>query len=159
MRRVFKGFAVVALTWLLLVGKAASAEPASSFSPQEFAQLSFLEGRWSGAMPDGTVFYESYAFEGADTLRSRRFARPDFADQTDTSTIQLSEGRIIVRWGRYSWRATDVSPSGAAFVPIDAPSAFRWRAIDGDTLEVVQSWTDAQGAPQSYTLRLARYRN
>ncbi|RYG88928.1 MAG: hypothetical protein EON59_02920 [Alphaproteobacteria bacterium] len=120
--------------------------------------LGFLEGRWSGTAPDGSIFYEAYDRPDAFTLRSRRYKDARFAEETDGSVVSLKNGQITSTWGKYVWRATGVSDGFASFEPVNAPSAFAWRRIDADTVEVTQKWTDEKGLVQSYALELRRVR-
>jgi hypothetical protein len=122
----------------------------------DIAALKFLEGRWSGKGPDGSTFYEEYSFANATTFLSRRYSDATFAKSTDGSTVSLEDGKIISRWGEYSWEADAITEGLASFRPLNAPSSFSWRRVDSDTVEVTQKWTDEKGAAQSYSLTLTR---
>ena len=128
----------------------------SMFTAASMNHLSFLEGRWSGTAPDGSIFYDAYDRPNPLTLRSRRYKDASFREVTDGSTVALKDGRITSTWGKYVWRATRIAEGLATFEPVNAPSAFSWQRIDADTVEVVQRWTDEKGAAQSYTVRLRR---
>ena len=136
--------------------KAISKENSSMFTPNDFKQLRFLEGRWSGKAPDGSVFYEEYDFPNQAIMRSRRYADANFAEATDGSTVALKEGMVISTWGEFTWEASDLSENVASFRPINAPSSFTWRRLNQDAVEVTQNWTDEKGAAQSYSLTLTR---
>jgi hypothetical protein len=118
--------------------------------------LKFLAGRWSGKAPDGSTFYEEYSFPNPTTMQSRRYADATFAKSTDGSTVSLEDDRIISRWGEYSWEADSISEGTASFRPANAPSAFTWRRVDANTVEVTQKWTDVKGAAQEFALILTR---
>lgn len=125
-------------------------------APDRLDDLEFLVGRWVGTGPDGKPFYEAYVRDDANTLRSERHADASFSQATDGSTVTVTEGEVKAIWGEYSWRADRIAPGFASFVPANAPSAFTWKKIDDDTVEVTQNWTDDAGTPQSYALRLLR---
>lgn len=118
--------------------------------------LDFLLGRWVGIGPDGKPFYEAYVRDDANTLRSERHADATFSKATDGSTVTVKDGEVTATWGEYVWRADRIAPGLASFVPVNAPSAFTWKQIDRDTVEVTQNWTDGAGKAQSYALRLTR---
>ncbi|TYT26782.1 hypothetical protein FZO89_11210 [Luteimonas viscosa] len=129
------------------------------FTLDQFRQLAFLQGRWTGDGPDGTPFFEEYAFVDASTLRSTRYADARFAEATDSSTVAFADGIVTSTWNGFSWRASAIGADAAAFEPVEAPSAFSWSRGPDDTLEVVQRWSDDQGRPQQYTLVLRRIRD
>ncbi len=126
------------------------------FDEKAFAQLRFLEGRWTGKGPDGKPFFELYDFPNAHTMRSQRFDSAAFDRSSDGSVVALKDGAITSTWGDFTWRATSLSADQIQFEPINAPSAFSWRNIGADEVAVTQNWTDEKGAPQTYTLTLKR---
>lgn len=128
------------------------------FTAGDVAKLKFLEGRWSGNAPDGSVFYEEYDFPDAITLRSRRFPGASFARSTDGSTVTLRDGKLISTWGKFTWEAASVEDGEVTFRPLEAPSSFSWRRVSADAVEVTQNWTDEKGAAQRYALTLSRVR-
>ncbi len=128
------------------------------FDTNQFAQLRFLEGRYSGVGPDGRTFHDEYLFTAPDRLVSNRHADATFAAPTDGSTVELVNGAIISTWGEYTWKAVSVSATRACFEPISAPSAFCWERTDADTITVTQRWNDADGQPQSTAIVLQRVR-
>jgi len=149
------------LPWLAVLGGvalAACAPVESKFASTEQAMfdtdtmdhLAFLEGRWIGTGPDGRPFYEGYRRVDRNTLVSERYEDATYAKVVDGSTVTLEDGAIISRWGDYSWRADDVRAGYASFAPVEAPSAFTWRRIDDDTVQVTQRWTDDAGTEQTY---------
>jgi hypothetical protein len=125
------------------------------FSLDDFSLLAFLEGRWRGEGADGKVFYEQYDRPAAGTFRSRHFVSDAFDDYTEGSTITYLDGEVRSTWGPLSWRATHIDADGATFEPINAPSQFIWRRLDGATLEADQHW-QAEGRAQRHTVRLTR---
>jgi hypothetical protein len=126
------------------------------FSSDDFSQLRFLEGRWQGAAPDGSTFFEQYDFPEESLMRSRRFTDAAFAQAGDSSTVAWRDGTIISRWGKYSWRAVEVAADKVCFEPIEAPSSFCWQRIGADTVHVTQRWMDESGKPQEYVVPLRR---
>lgn len=128
------------------------------FDRQSMDHLSFLEGRWSGKAPDGSMFYEEYTRVDPATLRSSRYKDATFAEVTDGSVVTLKDGQITSTWGEFTWRAVTITDGLASFEPVNAPSAFTWRRVDAATVEVTQKWTDEKGAAQAYTLTLQRVR-
>jgi hypothetical protein len=125
------------------------------YTAAQFQQLRFLEGRWTGKAPDGSIFHDAHDFPEATAMRSRRYADATFARVTDVSVVELEGAAIISRWGQFSWRATALDADSIDFEPIDAPSSFSWRRV-GDQVEVAQRWTDAKGVAQNFTLMLTR---
>lgn len=126
------------------------------YTEQDLDKLSFLIGRWSGRAPDGSTFYEEYSRPEPTLLRSRRFNDASFSEATDGSTVALRDGRLISTWGKFTWDAKSIEDGEVGFAPVNAPSSFSWRRVDGDTVTVTQEWTDDKGATQSYTLELKR---
>lgn len=145
-------------TLLFAAGAAtASAEaPPRAFTQNDFKQLKFLEGRWQGTDPKGAAFYEQYEFSDEASLRSLRFPTKAFSQPTDTSTVTLSAGQILSRWGDFSWQATEIAPDKACFAPIKAPSSFCWKVASPTSLEVIQRWVGPNGIEQTMTMVLTR---
>ncbi len=144
---------------VLLAACAVSAtakEPLRMFTLDDFKQLKFLEGRWQGTDPKGSVFYEQYDFPDPVNLRSLRFPTKEFSQSTDTSTVTLKNGQILSRWGDFTWQAAEITPDKACFVPLNAPSSFCWKVVSPTALEVTQRWLDANGKEQSMTMVLTR---
>ena len=128
----------------------------SGLTMDDFQKLEFLEGRWAGRGPDGKPFFEQYDMPEEGVLRSRRFETSEFTEATDGSEVRLTAGGIISRWLNYTWRADELTEGYIHFVPIEAPSAFSWRRISVDQIEVKQEWNDESGAPKSYVIMLER---
>ena len=126
------------------------------FTEEAMTSLKFLEGRWSGEAPDGSVFFEEYDFPDASTMRSRRYGDAGFAEVLDGSTVSLRDGKVTSTWGEFTWEAVSIDGDTAQFRPVNAPSSFSWRRVDANAVEVVQNWTDENGAPQRYSLILHR---
>ncbi len=144
---------------LLLAACATTAsanESIRTFTQDDFRQLKFLEGRWQGTDPKGAAFFEQYDFPDAVTLRSLRFPTKEFSNSTDTSTVSLNDGKIVSRWGAFTWQAADIATDRACFVPIKAPSSFCWKVASPTSIEVTQRWTDASGVAQAMTIVLTR---
>eukprot|EP01041_Mallomonas_annulata_P011903 gene11903-24935_t len=97
-----------------------------------------------------------YDFPDAVTLRSLRFPTKEFSNSTDTSTVSLNDGKIVSRWGAFTWQAADIATDRACFVPIKAPSSFCWKVASPTSIEVTQRWTDASGMAQSMSMALTR---
>lgn len=151
---------------LVAISSVASAVPAQRvnqgekkvFDQASMESLRFLEGRWTGTAPDGSVFYEAYDRIDPVTLRSSRYKDASFAERTDGSVVELKDGQITSTWGEYVWRASKIADGLASFEPVNAPSAFTWKQLDANTVEVTQKWVDEKGAAQSYALKLERVR-
>lgn len=126
------------------------------FTTDDLGKLDFLLGRWVGTGPDGKPFYEAYRRTGTTVLVSERYADETFAQIVDGSTVALEDGRITSTWGEFTWIADRIEDGLASFAPANAPSAFTWRRVDGDTVEVMQNWTDDKGVAQSYALTLKK---
>ena len=147
---------LLAILLLTYGWRAQAAQEATMFTASDFQELRFLQGRWKGQAPDGTDFFEEYDFPSPTSFRSRRFASDAFSDATDSSIVMLEDGRVISRWGDFTWRADRIEAGFVSFVPMNAPSSFSWRRASADEVEVTQRWQDEQGRDQSYTLRLQR---
>ncbi len=144
------------LTLLAVFSSVSAREATQVFDEEQFTQLRFLEGRWTGTTPDGSAFFEAYDFPQPTQLRSQRFADASFDTAVDGSTVSLLDGEVISQWGQFTWRATELGPGLARFEPIEAPSSFSWRRVGDDTVEVTQHWRDEHGEAQSYALTLRR---
>lgn len=141
-----------------LAGCITNQEAGPMFTREDLARLRFLEGRWKGTGPDGSAFFEEYDFPDPETLRSRRYADERFTASTDSSTVTLENGAVLSRWGEFTWRASEISPGRACFVPVAAPSSFCWDRRTESLVEVTQRWTDETGKELSYTVPLERLR-
>ena len=126
------------------------------FTANDLDTLDFLVGRWVGTGPDGKPFHEGYRRASATTLVSERYGDETFSQIVDGSTVALENGRITSTWGEFTWQADRIEPGFASFKPVNAPSAFTWQRVDGETVEVTQKWTDENGVAQSYALQLKR---
>lgn len=126
------------------------------FTSDDFAYLSFLEGRWEGTGPDGKNFYEQYEFESPSLMRSTRFKDSHFVDATDGSSVEFANGKIISRWKEFSWEASKLAKGTACFSPVNAPSAFCWKLVDESTVHVTQRWTGEDGSPKEYVIPMRR---
>lgn len=125
------------------------------FSPDDFAQLQFLTGRWKGQSADGKEFYEEYDRPEPNVFQSHRYASAALDGRTDGSTIRYQDGEITSQWGEFTWKASSIGSDNATFEPVNAPARFEWRRIDDATLEAHQRWT-AEGKEQQHTVRLTR---
>lgn len=125
------------------------------FSPEDFAQLQFLTGRWKGQSADGKDFYEEYERPGPNVFQSHRYASAAFDQRTDGSTISFQDGDVVSQWGEFTWKASRIGSDSAVFEPVNAPSRFEWRRVDDATLEAHQRWT-ADGKEQQHTIRMTR---
>ena len=125
------------------------------FSPEDFARLQFLTGRWKGQSADGKEFYEEYDHPEPNVFQSHRYASAAFDGRTDGSTISFKDGEVISQWGEFTWKASSIGSDNATFEPVNAPARFEWRRIDESTLEAHQHWT-AEGKEQQHTIRLTR---
>lgn len=125
------------------------------FSPEDFAQLQFLTGRWKGQSADGKDFYEEYERPEPNVFRSHRYASAAFDQRTDGSTISFQDGDVVSHWGEFSWKASSIGRDSAVFEPVNAPSRFEWRRVDDATLEAHQRWS-ADGKEQQHTIRMTR---
>ncbi|MBX3724760.1 MAG: hypothetical protein KF823_02450 [Xanthomonadales bacterium] len=155
--RFGRGFAVLALACLPVLPNLAAAMEPSMHDPDDFAHLRFLEGRWVGTAPDGSIFHEAYAFEDRHTLRSSRHADARFEEAVDTSVVRYENGIVTSTWDVFSWRAVELAPGRACFEPVQAPSSFCWQRVDEDHVEVVQRWADGDGVAQTATVQLRRW--
>lgn len=117
--------------------------------------LRFLEGRWRGLSPDGTLFFEEYVFLDGPTMHVTRFADARFDAPQDRSTVAAEDGRVTSRWRDFVWEASQLEEGVAAFDPVNAPGAFVWRQVSPAVVDVVQQWVDETGAHE-YTVRLER---
>ncbi|HZF98839.1 MAG TPA: hypothetical protein VEY92_11485 [Pseudoxanthomonas sp.] len=119
-------------------------------------QLRFLEGRWRGIAPDGTVFYEEYAFKSASEMRSTRFKDAAFDQATDGSVVSLADGVVTSTWNGFNWRASEPPAGKARFEPVDVPSASCWERTAEGEIQVIQRWTGESGKPRQYVIPMSR---
>ena len=88
------------------------------FSPEDFARLQFLVGRWKGHSADGKEFYEEYGRTAPDVFQSHRYASAAFDGRSDGSTIhwaacpRSSDGSAIQRGGRATAQRPHDDPVG-----------------------------------------------
>ncbi len=148
--------AALALTACAPVPSLAAQQETAMFTADDLAKLDFLLGRWVGTGPDGKPFYEAYRRANATTLVSERYSDETFSKIVDGSTVALDNGRITSTWGEFTWVADRIEDGLASFAPANAPSAFTWRRVDSETVEVTQNWTDDKGVAQSYALTLKK---
>lgn len=134
----------------------AAQQETAMFTADDLGKLDFLLGRWVGTGPDGKPFYEAYRRTNATTLVSERYSDETFSKIVDGSTVALDNGRITSTWGEFIWIADRIEDGLASFAPANAPSAFTWRRVDSETVEVTQNWTDDKGVAQSYALTLKK---
>lgn len=151
MRRV-----VTVIILLFLTACSSAPEERQMFTATDFAHLRFLEGRWEGKGPDGSLFYEQYSFPSESEMRSTRFSDDSFSGATDESVVVLSDGKITSTWKEFTWEASELSPGKACFSPVNAPSSFCWEGVSETTVQVTQRWSDEHGTPQQYTVPLRR---
>lgn len=157
MTRPLRYIAITACT-LGLAACATSAPHRPQLTQDDFNRLGFLEGRWHGTGPDGVVFYEQYDFPTPATLRSQRYSDAAFSAPTDSSTVTFANGEVISAWGKYRWKAAEITATRACFAPVQAPSAFCWENTGADSVQVTQRWVDDKGQEQEFTIPLLRMR-
>ena len=139
------------------VANGADGDRPAALGASDFAHLRFLEGTWQGAAPDGTIFRDRYAFSSDTSLTSQRLADDPTSAPTDSSTVSLEDGRIVSRWGEFSWTASEVRDGFVAFEPVgETPGSFSWKRVTADRVDVEQRWTDADGRKQGYVIELTR---
>lgn len=149
---------VLLLLFVMLISTFAdaTAQDIPMFTKEDFAKIRFLEGRWVGKAPDGTEFYEEYAFPSDVEMRSLRATDSTFTNFSDGSVVAFEDGSVTSKWGEFEWRASSVSPDAVHFEPINAPSSFSWQRRSNDEVAVIQKWTDEGGEAQSYAITLNR---
>jgi hypothetical protein len=126
------------------------------FTSVDFENLRFLEGRWVGKAPDGSLFYEEYVFVGEGQMRSNRHSDSSFTNSTDGSTVALEGGQVTSTWNAFTWTASEIRPGKACFSPVNAPSSFCWERKTDKEVHVTQRWTDESGKLQEYVVPLHR---
>ena len=126
------------------------------FTLRDFDNLKFLEGRWIGESPDGSVFYEEYTFMGEGKMRSDRHADASYSNSTDSSLVVLEAGQVTSTWNEFTWTASEILPGKACFLPVNAPSSFCWERKSEKEVHVTQQWTDQSGQSQEYVVLLHR---
>ena len=151
-------FPFVVACVLGLAACAASPPHRPRLTQDDFKRLDFLEGRWRGVGPDGVGFYEQYDFPTPAMLRSQRYADAAFSAPTDSSTVTFANGEVISAWGKYRWKAAEITATRACFAPVQAPSAFCWEKTGADSVQVTQRWVDDKGQEQEVTMPMTRVR-
>ena len=115
------------------------ARPAVSFSPTQFAQLRWLEGRWRGEGGGVPSFFEGYRWVDDSTIRKYDFKDSTFSVPTDSGNIEMRAGVIRSGSPTQSWIVVALDSASVRFAPERGVSnGFEWR----------------RGAPGSWTARL-----
>jgi len=113
--------------------------PAASFSPAQFAQLRWVEGRWRGQGGGVPAFFEAYRWVDDSTIRKYDFGDSTFRTPTDSGNIVLRAGQVRSGSPTQSWIAVALDSVSVRFAPERGVSnGFEWR----------------RGAPGSWTARL-----
>ena len=118
----------------------AAAQPAT-VTPQQFATLRWLEGRWKGTMPDGNAFYEGYRMVNDSTLASLTYPDSVTAAASDSGEITLRGG--VVRSGNPAtgYVVTELSDGRVHFEPSgSARNNFTWVRASPDAWDATLRW-------------------
>jgi len=127
-------------------------------TPEEFARLDWLAGKWigSGTGSDSSSFRESYVFLDDSTIRSYTWADTGYTQIKDSSDLKLRSGGVTSGSGDFRWVLTRWDRFGLRFEPRGkAVNTFLWRYVDDQTWIATLRWTDRDGKPQQkvYTMR------
>jgi hypothetical protein len=79
----------------VLASGQARAQTPTQVSPEEFAALSWLEGRWVGSGGGGDAFYESYRFVNEGTIEQTSYPDATFTTPSSRSTIEHRGGFVM----------------------------------------------------------------
>jgi hypothetical protein len=123
---------------------------------QQFAALSWLEGRWAGTMPGGSRFYEGYRFADDSTIRSYNYPDSSSAAPSDSGSITLRGGVVSTGEGA-GWVATELSDDRIHFEPTDAKrNRFTWTRRSSDLWEARLAMPGTRDGPKEVVYEMRR---
>jgi len=151
---IVRVYGLSALTLLLAAcagDRAPSAEPPAvrpaAVSAEQFASLTWLSGRWRGAEPGGTPFFEAYVPLSASRIRTYTYPDSAFATPSDSGLLELRGDTLFSGSPSMQWVATQLDSARVEFAPWrGASNRFVWlRTADGAWTATLQ-W-DSAGTP------------
>jgi hypothetical protein len=126
----------------------------ASVTVEQFAGLRWFEGRWSGVMPDSSLFYEAYRVVDDSTIRSYSFADSAAVEPNDSGTIMLRGDRVTSGDSLPRWVATRIDETTVRFESMrNAGSAFEWTRT-GPGLWTARLQWDSSGVARERTYRM-----
>ncbi len=131
----------------------ATAQTPKQVSQEEFAALSWLEGRWVGSGGGIDAFYESYRFANDGRIEQTTWTDSSFTTADGRSTIDHQGGFVTkARDGRVEYVVTDLDAEEIRFDAAErGGTGFRWTRISNDEWVAV---LDRKGeAPVVYNMR------
>ena len=136
---------------------AAPAVTAASFSPTQFAQLKWLEGRWRGEGGGVPPFFEGYRWVDDSTIRKYDFKDSTFSAPTDSGDITLRGGQVRSGSAAQSWVAVALDSASVRFAPErGASNGFEWRRSAPGAWTARLTWDSAGVARERvYQMRAA----
>src|SRR5262245_30242565 len=108
---------------------------ASSFPPEAFAQLRWIEGTWVGTVPNGGSFYETYHFINDSTIEMHGYSDAALTQKGDSTLIEYRGGQIRNAGG---WVVTAIDTAGYHFQSTDGSHGpYTWKKTGGGWLATV----------------------
>jgi hypothetical protein len=134
---------------------------AAVVTPDQFAQLRWLDGDWRGQGVDQPPFYERYRFADDSTLVVETFSDSTRAQVSGSSRIELRDSRVLGRGeNSSSYVLTEVDAEHALFAPHEGvTNSFEWRrGASPDTWAATIIWTADTGARRERVYQMDRIR-
>lgn len=148
----------MALLTVALAHPSGAQTPLAEVKPAQFRKLDWLLGDWLGSGGAYPAFFERYRTLNDSTIQMWSFRDSTFRVATDSSLIELRNGRISKsRGGRTQYQAILLEPDRIRFLPMGSTTG-------GFTFarRLTTEWTatlhpSAPGKPETiYTMRLLR---
>lgn len=134
----------------------ARAQSPAQVSPDQFAALEWLEGRWIGSGGGSGEFYEEYRFLDDGTIEQTTWSDSSFSTRESRSTIRYRGGMVMKGPdGQVESLVTRMKDDGIRFEWADADRpGYTWTRISDD--EWVAVLDRAGQAPLVYNMRRMR---
>jgi len=144
--------ALLALAFGTISTTAASAQSAVGVSPDEFASLRWLEGRWVGSGGEYEAFYEEFRFVDEGTIEQVTFTDSTFSTQSSRSLIQHTGGMVVKSNDDSRSVVTDIDDESLRFERVGKNlPGFTWTRVSDDQWYAV---LDRPGeGPMVYNMR------
>jgi hypothetical protein len=128
-------------------------------TPEQFAQLRWLEGTWRGHGVNQSSFYERYRVADDSTMLMESFEDSTLARVTSASRVELRAGQLANVGDGARWVATQVDAGRVTFAPVEgARNTFIWRRASADAWTATLSWPGQPQGQRERVYHMARLR-